>query len=314
MYLSCRSIPLDSINLTPDWNLHPWELTAIPPELQADLAVNGIIHPPLVIADSEETFTVVAGAKRLEFLRRSAGPASLDCMVIAKDAPPGFIVNLVLADQSYSSPLSLPEKARFIEIALQVLKMEDFVTTFQTRLRLKGGRSTIANLLKILRQDTLIIRAIHEGRIQERMVADILSLPQEADRMALVQLFLLLNMGDGKQKRFFTLIRDIASRQGSSVWAYLQKTEITAILDHEETNIPQKIQHLGDLLQHELCPASSQAEEIFTKQINSLNLPANYTVAHSPSFEKDEVTLSITFKDFFACKQYLEREQESTPR
>ncbi len=93
------------------------------------------------------------------------------------------------------------------------------------------------------------------GRIQDRMVLEILSLPEETDRLALVQLFKNLGMGDGKQKRFFNLIRDIALREGSSISAYLQKKEITAILDHQEMNIPQKIQHLGSLLQHEFTPS-----------------------------------------------------------
>ena len=117
-------------------------------------------------------------------------------------------------------------------------------------------------------------------------------------------------MGTGKQKRFFNLIRDIAFREGSSITSYLQKKEITEILDHKDMNIPQKIKHLGNLLQHELNPTSSLAEGAFEKQVASLQLPANYAISHSPSFEKDEITLSITFKDFDECAQYLSQQQK----
>ena len=50
---------------------------------------------------------------------------------------------------------------------------------------------------------------------------------------------------------------------------------------------------------------SSMAEEVFEKQVKSLSLPENYSISHSPAFEKDEVTLSITFKKIADCEQYL---------
>jgi hypothetical protein len=310
MFLSCLSIPLASINFSTEWNLHPWQFRAIPTELQEDLALNGVIHPPLVIADSEKTFAIVSGTRRIEFIRKFIGPSQVDCMVIDKDAPHNFILNLILADQSCASELSLAEKAQFVAIAARLLKLEDIVATFQGKLQLKNGRSTIPNLLKILQQDVKIIREIHAGNLQDRMVSEILALPEESDRLALVQLFKYLGMGDGKQKRFFNLIRDIAFREGSSVSLYLQKKEITEILDHKEMNIPQKIHHLGNLLQNEITPTSSLAESAFAKQVKSLHLPASHSISHSPSFEKDEVTLSITFKNFADCERYLCQQQE----
>lgn len=305
MYLTCQSIPLSSINLCTDWNLHPWEFGLIPAELEESFTLNGIIHPPLVLADSAETFTVISGAKRLEFARKLSGPSPLYCMVLAKDTPPLLILNLLLADQSVTSNISLAEKARFVEIACRLLNIEDVVSTYQKKLQLRPGRSTISDLLKILQQDQIIIKEIHAGRLQNRMVLEILSLPVESDKLALVDLFKTCGMGDSKQKRFFTLIRDIALREGLTISSYLQQEKIRAILDHEEMNVPQKIHHLGDLLQQEINPSYSLAERDFVKQVKELHLPINYSISHSPSFERDEITLSITFKDIAACKNYL---------
>ena len=88
----------------------------------------------------------------------------------------------------------------------------------------------------------------------------------------------------------------------STTVLYEEKKEITAILNHNEMNVPQKIHHLGNLLQQAMTPASALAEGAFVKQVASLQLPANHSISHSPSFEKDEITLSITFKDFVACE------------
>lgn len=307
MFLSCRSIPLDSISFSTDWNLHPWDFRSISEELQENFTENGIIHPPIVIAKSDKTYTLVAGARRVEFLKNSIGLSSIDCMLIADDAPDSFILKLILADQNCAAKLSLAEKARFVEISSKFLDKEEIVTTFQTKLRLKNGPAAIPDLLKILQQDTSIIKAIHAGQIQDKMVSDILSLPEEGDRWALVQLFIALGMGDGKQKRFFTLLRDLAYREGSPIASYIKKKEIEEILNHRVMNIPQKIQHLGNLLQHELTPRSMEAESSFEKQVKELQLPAHSAISHAPYFEKDEVTLSITFKDLAVCKQYLEK-------
>jgi hypothetical protein len=309
MFLSHQSIPLDSINFTTEWNLHPWEFRVISTELQENLTQNGVIHPPLVIANSENTFSIVTGARRLEFIKKFIGPSQIDCMVIDQEAPYIFILNLILIDQSSASKISLAEKAQFVEIASRSLSMEDIMTTFRAKLQLKNGRSAIPNLLKILQQNEKIIREIHSGRIQDRMTAEIISLPEEADKLALVQLFKNLGMGDGKQKRFFNLIRDISFREGFSISSYLQHKEITEILDHKEMNIPQKIQHLGVLLQHVINPMSSATEEHFAKHVKGLQLPENLSISHSPSFEKDEITLSITFKNFADCERYLDQQQ-----
>lgn len=305
MALTYQSIPLDALHFTPAWNLHPWDFRVIPPELHESLTQNGVIHPPLVIADSAQSFAIVSGARRIEFVRKLSGPSHIDCLIVEKEASPSAILHLILADQSSVSPLSLAEKARFIEIACQFLKMADVATLFRTKLQLKNGRSALADVLKILQQDEKIIREIHAGRLQERMVADILSLPEETDRLTLVQFFKDLGMGDGKQKKFFNLIRDIAFRKGSSITAFLQKEDVRAILDHAEMNIPQQIHHLGTLLLQEIHPSSSLAEELFAQQVKTLQLPKNYAVSHSPSFEKDDITLSITFKNFAECQHYL---------
>lgn len=309
MYLTCKSIPLSSIKLCTDWNLHPWEFGIIPAELEESLTLNGIIHPPLVLADSAKTFTVISGAKRLKFAGRLPESSHLYCMVLAKDTPHQLILNLILADQNTSSKISLAEKARFVEIACRLLNTEDVVSLYMKKLQLKTGRSTITDLLRILQQDEIIIKEIHAGRLQDRMVSEILSLPEESDKLALVQLFKSFGMGDSKQKRFFALIRDIALREGLTISSYLQQEKIRAILDHEEMNIPQKIHHFGVLLQKEVSPSYSLAESDFVKQVKELRLPTNYSMSHSPSFERDEITLSITFKDIAACKNYLLQNQ-----
>ena len=108
-------------------------------------------------------------------------------------------------------------------------------------------------------------------------------------------------MGDGKQKKFFTLIRDLAFRQNSTIADYLSIPAISSITNHPVLNTPQKIQHLNTLLQHQLNPHSTMAEENFLHQVQALRLPPRCSIAHSLSFENDTVTLSISFDSLDEC-------------
>jgi len=308
MYLSCQSIPTHSINSNTEWNLHPWDFKLIPVQLQEDFRLHGILHPPLVIADSEKTFTLVSGARRMEFISKFISPSRMDCMVIDQEASIVTILNLILADQRCTSGLSLAEKARFAEIANRFLRPDEIVATFGKRLQLHNSRLPLGKLLQVVQLDETIVRAIHAGHLQDRMVGELLSLSDERDRLALVRLFDTLGMGDGKQKRFLTFIRDIAFRAGLSIASYLQESEITAILDHKEMNNPQKIHHLSTYLQSKINPTVAQTEAAFQQKVKSLQLPPNSSISHSPSFEKDTVTLSITFENFDQCEHYLKHQ------
>ncbi len=132
------------------------------------------------------------------------------------------------------------------------------------------------------------------------------------ERAALLDLFTTLQLGGGKQRKFLQQIRDCAYARELSIIEFLTKKEIKQILEHSHLNIPQKIQHLGDLLQTFIQPNLYRAQENFNEQIRLLALPENYTVSPSQSFEKDEVTLKISFADLNSCQQFLQDVKKQT--
>jgi len=303
MSFTYDQIPLESIDFCTDWNLHPWELYHISKALHESFSTTGIIHPPIVIPTAENRFSIVHGFKRLRFLKEYNRNLTPTCLNIAQDSSHSFILDILLTDQSRATQLTLAEKAQFLKIASRYLDTDTIIEKYLPRLELKQRKSTYHNALEILKQDKEIIQAIHAGDLREKMVAELLKLRQPADRLALVFLFKQLVLGDGKQRKFFVLLRDLAFRQESTIEDYLNEEEIQQILNHKEMNIPQKSQHLGILLGSRLTPSSTRAEEEFNEFIKKLRLPAHCSVSHSRSFEKDQVTLDITFKDMFECEE-----------
>jgi ParB family transcriptional regulator, chromosome partitioning protein len=303
---SCRTVPLQAIKFTKDWSLHPWEGSVLPEELRHSFQQIGILHKPILLAAEDNCYSILSGFKRLLFSLESAKSECAECLVLPEDTAPVALLNTILADQCLASrPLSLTEKARFVEICSRYLSNHEIIAMYLDRLKLRKNSSTLKELRAILQLNPLIIAEIHAGRLQEKIVTELLCLTENADQSALVQLFRDLGMGDGKQRSFYALFRDLSLRKNHSISAYLQTPEILQILNHPVLNIPQKVQHLNDYLQQQLCPMYSQAEMNFRQQVRDLRLPPRCNVSHSPSFEKDEITLSITFENFADCAERI---------
>lgn len=305
MLLESRSIPLDSIAFSSHWNLHPWELYTIADSLSSSFSSAGVIHPPILLARDDNRFEIVCGFKRLLFLFSNLQQPTIDCLILAKSTDPAVILDIALTDQGLARPLSIVEKAKFLKIGCLHLQQRVIVDAFFDRLALDRRPSTLSTLLEILNQHPLLISEIHGGRLQDKVVAELLRLSSAVDRLAMVKLFKKLCMGDGKQRKFLPVIRDLASLNNLSVAEYLETSTIQEILEHPNMNNPQKIQRLASFFLHQINPRSTNAEIEFRQKVNSLKLPQNCSIAHSPSFEKDEVTISITFNNYSQCRDWI---------
>jgi hypothetical protein len=305
MLLTCQTLLLSDINNSTEWCLHPWNLARLPGKTQHSFAGTGILHPPIVVPEGEGKYTVLTGHRRIFYARIIAQVEQILCLVASRATAPRQLLEIVLTDQLSTGGLSLAEKATFLTIAGRMVSDSEIIDTYLGRLCLNQRPASLHQARQILRLAPLLILAIDEGFLQQKMVEEFLGLKSDSDRLALLGLFRDLAMGDGKQRRFFTLVRDIAGRRGESIAAYLDHEQISAIRHSSVLNIAQKIQHLGDYLQREYSPLLSSAEKEFHRQTTTLQLPPGHVLAHSPSFEKDEVTLAITFENFAACAAYL---------
>lgn len=313
MNIPIKKIPLQSIGLSTRWNLHPWALDKnLPPTLLNSLASTGILHPPLIIKTEgcNTEFVNVCGYRRLLFAK-TVSPGvdkSIDCLVIPPEFAPDHFLNILIEDQHCSqSPLSLAEKARFLELASQFYTDSEIADLFLEKLDLKSKRSLLEDLKKLLSEEHIVIAGVHQGLIQQQMLTELLRVKTKKERLDLVELFQFLKLGAGKQRKFFQLIRDTAYKKNISITNLLKQDEILEILQHNQFNIPQKIHHLGNHLQQLSQPSFHKAARVFKQQVSALQLKHNESIDHSPCFEKDDIKLSIVFKNFDECKSYLKR-------
>lgn len=292
------------LKFTGKWNIHPWDKGCYSEELKKSIIQTGIVHPPFLLSHPDNNFEVVSGHKRLHIAEKYLKSDKIGCFILPENLPEKSILDLLLTDQS-STPLSLAEKARFIQIASEYMTKEEIIENFSKRLEIRERHSVVDEMLGLLAMDVDIVKEIHCGRLQFKMIGELLRLKSPGDRLALVSLFKELSLGGGKQKKLFSLIRDLAYRNRTSVSEFLEGNEIQQILNHKDMNPPQKAQHLGSLLQEKLTPTYLDSENKFVNFAKELGLPENFSLGHSQAFETDEITLSINFKNTEECQQLI---------
>jgi hypothetical protein len=303
---SLKEIPLSSINIIPDWNIHPFLDDTPSTFLKQSYVELGILHPPIVQAVEDETFDLVCGRKRLYALRNYFQHIKrLPCLTLPPTLTPREMYLYVLADQQINGPLSPMETAFLLKHCLQKMDEREIKECFLPRLGHNGHKNQSVWIHQFIRLTTLNTRTqhlIHQGLIIDKIAFELLELLPE-DQEALFSLFELLQPGTGKQKRILSLSREMANRSCSTISSLLREPEFIQVFEHTEMNIPQKTHFLLDLLQRKAFPRSSDAEHFFKDRARRLNLPAHYELTHSLNFEKDEVSLTITFPNFERCEQ-----------
>ncbi len=297
--------PIDRINNSGRWNIHPYLDTQPSPSLEQSIKRIGILHPPTLVRDKSHRYDVVCGRQRLECVKNTSPKIDYClCRLLPATLPVQQILLYLLEDQMASAPLTLLDKAFFLHLCLQTMEMEEVATHFSPLLGMKKGPLAMTNLLKLCTLNRTIQQSIHLGIISDKIIYELVKLPQQ-DQLALENLFNTLYLGGGKQKRFFTLCKDHVLQSGKTISSLLEEEDIQFIVNHKQMNPPQKTNQLLSLLQKRCYPLQTAAEETFRSETQRMRLPVDCELSHTAAFEKDDVLLSVRFKNMQSFESFL---------
>lgn len=289
-----QTIEISDIVVNEKYSLHPFS-QSFSKETQDSIETIGIIHPPIV-QKIDTNFHLICGHKRIAHSQKN-NQTAIPCLVLSETIPITTLLSIVLTDQQLHGTLSIVERAYFLKLCRDMISDKETISQFATNLPCRKHKTAITECINILSTfdiSTLIL--IHNGIIAEQTTTTLLSMSKE-DRQATINLIKDLQPGGGKQKRIISLLRDICGREHVSIYDYLQKERLQEILNHEEMNRPQKTQQITEYLQTAHAPQSNQAKNDFQEFQQRFDLPEGTSLQHSPAFEKDEITLSLQFKD-----------------
>lgn len=138
-------------------------------ELAASIREHGLLQP-LIVTETAEGYTLIAGERRW----RAAEIAGLtEVPAIVKEATPQAMLELALIENIQRADLNPLEEA----YAYQQLIDEFGLTQEEVAQRVGKGRSTVANLVRLLTLPANIQQAVTDGRISGAHARALLPLP-----------------------------------------------------------------------------------------------------------------------------------------
>jgi ParB family chromosome partitioning protein len=166
-----RMVPLDEIRPNPEQPRQVFDAAELE-SLAASIRAHGVLSP-LVVRRSEGRYILIAGERRL----RASGLAGLEEVpVVVREADdPSNQLEVALVENLQRADLDPIEAAR----GFQRLIDEYGYTQEQVATAVSKDRSTVANLVRLLRLPEFVIDTLREGRISAGHARALLPLTDE---------------------------------------------------------------------------------------------------------------------------------------
>ncbi len=275
----------------------------VPAELSDSITRIGVLHPPIAKEKRDDCYCIINGRKRLLALREN-GIKSADCLVTGKSASMVNCLALSLEDALQSRTLTPVGRALFCAMILKEMGREETAERFLPIMGFPPRPVLIDKFAGLLQLEKPLLIALDRGELDEKTATEMVSLSFD-ERLVLFEIISLLKLSVGNQRKFTRACRELAARNNISIRRLLTNDEVDAVLNHATGNLPQKVGRLMRWIHEQRFPRLSAAEQEFRRFSRQLQLTGNITLAHSPSFEKDEVALTITFPDRRELHKYL---------
>ncbi len=292
---SCR-INLEQIDFSDDsFRLAPPENDVVPPALSASIARVGVLHPPIVKEKRDDCFCVISGRKRLLALAATGRNSSL-CLVMGDSASIAACLAVALEDALASNTLSPAGRAIFFGKILKETDKNAAAGKFLPVMGFPPRPGLVDKFVGLLQLEEPLLAALHHGELDENTATEMVGISFD-ERLVLFEIISLLNLSVGNQRKFIQNCRELAARNNVSIREFLSTGEVEEILNHPNANQPQKTGKFMAWLNERRFPRLSAAEQEFRQFTGGLRLPKNVNLEHSPSFEKNELIMRITFAD-----------------
>ncbi|MBA3016209.1 MAG: hypothetical protein FP815_14860 [Desulfobulbaceae bacterium] len=294
-----KSLPIQRVPISLiDRNDHTFSLMPFddPPskELTKHIVHSGILHPPILKQTESGNFLIVSGRKRLRIIGDLLKLAACDCLIVPVEFDPLATLALALNETLLSGPVNPLTKAVFFSKAIALCPPEEAARRFLPLFGLAPHPYHLQQIVGIATLEQPLALALHQGRLEEKTAIAMTGLSFR-DRFAIFDLIDTLHLSVSSQRKLIIICQDLAKRHDTSIHDILAAQELREIIDHPEANAPQKTTQAMQYLTRKHAPNLAAAEKEFSQLTKRLNLPKGASLSHSPSYEKDELTLSLTF-------------------
>jgi len=257
----------------------------------------GLINTPLLTADGQGNWIVVAGYRRMQAVA-SLGWNRVPCRVIASaQVSPLDCLLINLHDNLATRKFNEVEKAMVLSRLASYLPRSEILAHYMPMLDLPSHEPTFLlfrDIEEVLDKDIKGHLAL--GLLSLQAAKMLLDLDDNA-RSSLNYLIGKLKLNVNQQKQMIDYIVDLSHNSHKSVSAFLEDHPLKSICADSRMNNPQKARAVLQLLRRERYPELISSEKAFKEKVSRLGLPTGVKITHPPFFEAADHRLEVLFKD-----------------
>ncbi|MEM8861126.1 MAG: ParB/RepB/Spo0J family partition protein, partial [Chloroflexota bacterium] len=148
-------------------------------ELALSIKEHGLIQPLIVSEHKTDNYHLIAGERRW---RASQRAGLEEVIVVVREASPQEMLELAIIENVQRDDLNAVEEG----MAYQQLMNEFNMTQLEVAKKMGKGRSTVANLLRLLDLPPAVQQAVVDGKITGRHAREILRLESHDDMLGVL--------------------------------------------------------------------------------------------------------------------------------
>lgn len=271
--------------------------------LKASIDKFGVLNPPYLLKNSDGTFTVVAGYRRLLAVRELGWPDIL-CQIMPDAFPPLEALLLNLNDNLIHRQLNNIEKGMVLTSLTCFLEEEEIIRNFMPTLGIPANTQTLRLFLGLHELEKSIQVSVAMEKLSLKVAGLMFGIGKD-DRLRINDLFTSLRFSFNQQWKATQWIMEIANREGRSIKEVLDKGDIIGVLNNDRINNPQKVKLLVMVLRSIRFPSLLEAERLFREGLSNLRLPSGVKIIPPPFFEGIDYKLEIVFTKGEGLKKNL---------
>lgn len=298
---SLENISISDIDFTPGQFCMSFNFNLDP--LKESIEKFGIINPPYLLRNPDDTFLVVIGYKRLLAIRE-LGWHDIVCNVLPDSFSLFNALLFNLHDNLINRQLNTIEKGMVLQRLTTFLSTEEIVVKFMPILAIPSNKQQLELFLSLEELEEKIKISIAMDRISVR-VAGLMKEMEKNDRIEIYNLFTSFKWSFNQQWETIQWIKEIASREGRSIKEIIDTKEIKRIIDNTKMNKPQKVKAIIRILKSRRFPSLSKAEELYNIGTSNLSLPLGVKIIPPSFFEGTYYKLEVTFRKGEELKEKL---------
>jgi ParB/RepB/Spo0J family partition protein len=298
-----QQIPLQQIDLSDD----TFSVNYLPDlrKLRSSIEEIGLIQPVL-LRKKLDGYQTICGFRRISVMKE-LGKLEIESRVLEEKETEEFnLFSISLHENLTTRGFNAVEMAIALDKLVHSfhINQTSVVKNYLPLFSLEPNEKILNTYLSLVRMENEVKSYVLKEEVSRSNIRR-LALFSSEDRMALIQFFSCLKLGENRLREMLTLFKEISQMDRCRVREIVDRPEIETLLSQKDLTPSQKAERVKKILMNRRYPRMCRMEEKFEEKKKELNLPPNLSLRHSSFFEGQGLRIEFQFETLEEYKAIL---------